>query len=240
MRTEVSISIKNLEVTRGKRQVLKNINLEINKGSITGLLGPSGCGKTTLMRSIVGVQIIKSGEVLVLDKDAGSKDVRKEVGYMSQDPALYSDISVQDNFDYFAKVLQVEKSRIDEVLELTELNDLKKSLVENLSGGERARVSLGVTILSKPQILILDEPTVGVDPLLRRKLWDVFVHLAEDNHTLLISSHVMDEAENCENIILMRSGDIIYKGLKISLAEKTGELGVGNAFIKLLNKADSE
>ena len=128
MRTEVSISIKNLEVTRGKRQVLKNINLEINKGSITGLLGPSGCGKTTLMRSIVGVQIIKSGEVLVLDKDAGSKDVRKEVGYMSQDPALYSDISVQDNFDYFAKVLQVEKSRIDEVLELTELNDLKKSI----------------------------------------------------------------------------------------------------------------
>ena len=175
-----SIKINNLTVERGKRDVVENVNLNITEGKITGLLGPSGCGKTTLMRSIVGVQIIKSGEIFILGEESGSKEVRGEVGYMSQDPALYEDISVNHNIGYFAKVLGVKKNRINEVLDLTELNDYKKSLVGNLSGGERARLSLGISILSKPKILILDEPTVGVDPLLRRKLWNVFSKLSEE------------------------------------------------------------
>ncbi len=231
-----SIRINNLTVERGKREVVRNINLDIAEGKVTGLLGPSGCGKTTLMRSIVGVQILKSGEVFVLEKESGSKDVRKEVGYMSQDAALYSDISVIENIGYFAKVLGVKETRINEVLELTELNDYKKSLVGNLSGGERARLSLCISILSKPKILVLDEPTVGLDPLLRRKLWDVFAKLSEEGHTLLISSHVMDEAERCDDIILMRSGKIVYSGAKSNLANKTDEENVENAFVKLISK----
>ena len=231
-----SIRINNLTVERGKRDVVKNVNLDIAAGKITGLLGPSGCGKTTLMRSIVGVQILKSGKIFVLEKEAGSKDVRKEIGYMSQDPALYSDISVIENIEYFAKVLRVKEARINEVLELTELNDYKKSLVGNLSGGERTRLSLGISILSKPKILVLDEPTVGLDPLLRRKLWDVFAKLSEEGHSLLISSHVMDEAERCDNIILMRSGKIVYNGSKSNLSNKTGEENVENAFVKLISK----
>ena len=231
-----SIKINNLTVERGKRDVVENVNLNIIEGKITGLLGPSGCGKTTLMRSIVGVQIIKSGEILVLGKESGSKEVREEVGYMSQNPALYEDISVNENIGYFAKVLGVKKNRINEVLELTELNDYKKSLVGNLSGGERARLSLGISILSKPKILILDEPTVGVDPLLRKKLWNVFSKLSKEGHTLLISSHVMDEAEYCEDIILMRTGKVVYNGSKSNLINKTDEKNIEEAFIKIISK----
>ncbi len=238
-KTDIVISISNLNVIRGKIEVLANFDLEINKGSVTGLLGPSGCGKTTLMRSIVGLQIIKSGDVQVLGRKAGSLEVRERLGYMSQSPAVYSDISVLANLKYFASISNTSSTRVNEVLDLIELSSHKDSLTGNLSNGQKARVSLGIALLPDPEVLVLDEPTVGLDPLLRERLWSVFGNLSSEGCTLLVSSHVMAEAEHCNSLILMRDGEVIYHGSNEELLHKTEKNNTESAFITIVSEGVS-
>ena len=230
---EAAVRITGLRVRRGGRLVLPGISLEVRPGAVTGLLGPSGSGKTTLMRAVVGVQVVESGDVLVLGRPAGSAELRREVGYVTQTPSVYGDLTVRENLGYFARVLGVPAGRIDEAIGTVGLADHAGQVVETLSGGERSRVSLATALLGRPQVLVLDEPTVGLDPVLRRDLWDTFHGLAAQGATLLVSSHVMDEAERCDDLLLMRAGEIVAHGPPHELREQTQRDDLEEAFLVL-------
>jgi ABC-2 type transport system ATP-binding protein len=203
---DTAIKIEDLHVVRGGRPVLHGLNLQVAGGSVTGLLGPSGCGKSTLMRAIVGVQIVQAGQVSVLGEHAGSPTLRRRVGYLTQVPSVYADLSIAENLRYFAAILNVGEQRIGEVVQTVGLAGREQQVVASLSGGERSRVSLATALLGDPELLVLDEPTVGLDPVLRAELWGTFRELAQAGSTLLISSHVMDEAGKCDELLLMREG----------------------------------
>jgi ABC-2 type transport system ATP-binding protein len=232
-----SIEIQNLRVRRGDRLVLPGISLTIGSGKVTGLLGPSGSGKTTLMRAIVGVQIVESGDVVVLGQVAGTPELRRRVGYVTQTPSVYADLTARENLRYFARIVDANPSRVDEVLETVSLERQADQVVRTLSGGERARVSLATALLGKPELLVLDEPTVGLDPLLRRDLWTTFHSLADDGVTLLVSSHVMDEADRTDEIVLMRDGRIIATGPPKDLLQRAHTDELEEAFIRLAEAA---
>lgn len=233
----IDIRAHNLLVIRGGKEVLKSISCTVRPGVLTGLIGPSGSGKTTLMRSIVGVQKIKSGELSVLDTPAGDASLRRHIGYVTQAPAVYGDLTVEQNLRYFARVIEAPKDDPLRVLKLVQLLPQRKQVVDSLSGGQHARVSLAVALLGNPDVLILDEPTVGLDPLLRDDLWDIFKEIAAQGKIVLISSHVMDEAERCDDLVLMRDGHIIWNDSKTKLLEKTGEPEVGSAFVHAIKEA---
>jgi ABC-2 type transport system ATP-binding protein len=235
---EPAISIRDLVVDRGGARVLESVSIEVAAGRITGLLGPSGCGKSTLMRSIVGVQIVASGRVDVLGLPAGSRGLRSEVGYVTQAPSVYLDLTARQNLDYFARVLDAPDQRVAEAIESVDLAASADRPVESLSGGQRARVSLATALLSRPRLLVLDEPTVGLDPVLRGELWAGFHDLANGGTTLLVSSHVMDEADRCDDIVLMRDGAILAAMPRERLLAETGADGVEQAFLRLVG-ADS-
>jgi ABC-2 type transport system ATP-binding protein len=232
-----SIAIRELRVRRGGRLVLPGVSVEIHPGVVTGLLGPSGSGKTTLMRAVVGVQIVESGEVTVLGEPAGSPENRRRVGYVTQAPSVYCDLTVRENLHYFARVLGVPDERIDEAVGIVDLGGHEEQVVRTLSGGERSRVSLASALLGHPDVLVLDEPTVGLDPVLRRDLWTTFHHLADQGSTLLVSSHVMDEAERCDDLILMRDGRIVATGSPDELRNRTGRDDLEDAFLVLAEAA---
>jgi ABC-2 type transport system ATP-binding protein len=213
--------------------VLPGVTLEIPVGSVTGLLGPSGCGKTTLLRAIVGVQRIESGQVLVLGDPAGTPRQRRRVAYQTQAPSIYADLTVRENLRYFAQIVGVDSSRIDTVADTVGLSQHLATRVSSLSGGERSRTSLAVALIGKPKLLVLDEPTVGLDPVLRRDLWQMFHDLADDGATLLVSSHVMDEAERCDHLVFMREGQIIASASPDEIRRQTGENDLEDAFIAL-------
>jgi ABC-2 type transport system ATP-binding protein len=202
---------------------------------VVGLLGPSGSGKTTLMRSIVGVQIVEGGRVTVLGEPAGSPALRRRVAYMTQAPSVYADLDVRENLAYFARVLDAPGERIAEVIRTVELEGFERRLVGRLSGGQRARVSLGVALLGQPELLVLDEPTVGLDPVLRRRLWEMFHSLATAGAALLVSSHVMDEAERCDHLLLQRDGGILAQGSPRALLDRTRARDVEEAFLALVD-----
>ena len=225
--------VEGLRVRRGGRLVLAGISLEVQRGVVTGLLGPSGSGKTTLMRAIVGVQVVESGEVAVLGRAAGSAALRSEVGYVTQAPSVYGDLTVRENLGYFAHVLGVPAARIDESIGIVGLAEHADQVVGTLSGGERSRVSLATALLGEPRLLVLDEPTVGLDPVLRRDLWEAFHVLAAQGATLLVSSHVMDEAERCDDLLLMRAGEIVAHGPPHELLERTQRDDLEEAFLAL-------
>jgi len=233
---EVAISIKGLRVIRGGNVVLKDLSLDIPKGRITGLLGPSGCGKTTLMRAIVGVQIVEAGEIQVLGHLAGSTALRKNISYVTQSPSVYEDLSVFANLQYFQRLYGVPVALVEEAIETVGLSDVRDKLVRNLSGGQRARVSLATALIPNPELLVLDEPTVGLDPVLRGELWATFRKLADDGATLLVSSHVMDEAERCDELILMREGRILSHSTLEQLLKETAAPDVESAFLKLVQR----
>jgi ABC-2 type transport system ATP-binding protein len=220
-------------VRRGGALVLPGVALDVPSGTVTGLLGPSGSGKTTLMRSIVGVQIVESGSVRVLGLPAGAPELRRRVGYVTQDPSVYGDMSVRENLRYFARILGVPSSRVDEAIDEVDLRSQAGQLARTLSGGERSRVSLATALLGRPELLVLDEPTVGLDPVLRRDLWAGFHRLAETGTTLLVSSHVMDEAERCDQLVLMRDGLIVAVGPPADLLARTGAASLEDAFLAL-------
>lgn len=226
-----AVEVSGLRVVRGGRTVLPEVDLRIPAGSVTGLLGPSGCGKTTLLRSLVGVQLVDAGTVTVLGQPAGSRALRSKVGYVTQAPSVYQDLSVLENLAYFTTVLDAPRSDPARVIELVGLVGRERDLVARLSGGQRARVSLAAALLGRPELLVLDEPTVGLDPVLRQDLWNLFRDLAEQGTTFIVSSHVMDEAARCTSLLLMREGRIIAADTPAALLEQTGASDIEQAFL---------
>jgi len=222
-----------LRVTRGGREVLHGLDFKVHRGAVCGLLGPSGGGKTTLMRAVVGVQAGVHGRVDVLGEPAGSPGLRSRVGYVTQDPAVYGDLSVRHNLAYFADILGTERARVGEVIRDVALTEAVDQRVDTLSGGQRARVSLAAALLSRPELLVLDEPTVGLDPVLRRDLWEMFAALGAAGTTLLVSSHVMDEAARCDRLLLLREGRLVADDTLPDLLERTGTTDVESAFLSL-------
>jgi ABC-2 type transport system ATP-binding protein len=237
MAAGAAIDVRHLRVVRGGKPVLADLSMAVARGTVTGLLGPSGSGKTTLMRAIVGVQIIQGGDVRVLGEEAGSRPLRTRLGYMTQAPSVYGDLTVRENLRYFARVLGTPPQRVDAVVGVVGLGGHEAQIVNTLSGGERARVSLGAALLHEPEVLVLDEPTVGLDPVLRRDLWQMFHGLAEQGATLLVSSHVMDEADRCDELVLLREGRILATGTPDELRRRTGTTNLEDAFLELVEEA---
>lgn len=232
---ENAIEVNNLVVKRGNRGVLHGLTCSIPRGSVTGLLGPSGSGKTTLMRAIVGVQVVESGSVTVLGHPAGSPQLRSRVGYLTQAPSVYPDLTVRENVRYFASLYKGSSAAdVDEAIERVGLADAAGQLVSTLSGGQLARTSLACTLVGRPEVLILDEPTVGQDPVLRDDLWNQFRAMAADGTTLLISSHVMDEASRCDRLLLIRDGDLIADDSPAAVRAATETTDLEEAFLRLI------
>lgn len=237
MNSSPAIWIEGLRVVRGGHAILDGFGLQVRSGTLTGLLGPSGSGKSTLMRVIAGVQQVAAGTVEVLGLPAGSAPLRQRVAYVTQAASVYDDLTVRQNLRYFGRVLGANVSDMDRAMGLVDLGAHADTLVGRLSGGERSRVSLAVALLGEPELLVLDEPTVGLDPVLRRDLWALFNRLAEQGTTLLVSSHVMDEAERCRRLILLRHGRVLADDTLPGLLERTGERDAGAAFLALVDQA---
>lgn len=228
-----AVSAVGVSVRRGGRQVLRDVSLCLPAGRITGLLGPSGCGKTTLVRALVGVQRGVTGRIDVLGLPAGHPGLRSRVGYVTQAPAVYLDLSVRGNLEYFAVVTGAVPGRVEEVMSQVRLDSHARQLVQTLSGGERARVSLATALLATPELLVLDEPTAGLDPVLRRDLWTLFRELADAGTTLLVTSHVMEEASRCDRLMLLRAGDLVADDTLAGLLRRTGTRDAEEAFLVL-------
>lgn len=231
-----AIEIKDLSVTLGGDKILRDISVDLPEGHIIGLLGPSGAGKTTLIRVLVGRQHITSGSARVFGQPVGSPALRRQIGYMTQSVSVYPDLTVRENARYFATMAGQTRQAADKLIETVELNDHANQLVGKLSGGQKSRVSLAVALLGSPKILMLDEPTVGVDPVLRQQLWDIFGRLAKQGTTLLITSHVMDEASRCQDLLLIRDGRLLAYDTPDGLRAKTGTKTVEDSFIKLVGE----
>jgi ABC-2 type transport system ATP-binding protein len=232
-----AIEIRDLHVRRGGKPILPGVSLRVPRGRVTGLLGPSGSGKTTLMRAVVGVQIVESGSVTVLGLPAGTPALRRRVAYVTQAPSVYADLTIEENLRYFARILRAPRKQIEEVIRVVGLSGQTKQVTRTLSGGELSRASLAVALLGRPELLVLDEPTVDVDPILRRELWQTFYDLADSGASLLVSSHVMDEAARCHELVLMRSGRIIAAGSPDGLLERTHTAELEDAFVALAEAA---
>jgi ABC-2 type transport system ATP-binding protein len=231
-----AVRIEGLRVVRGGNVVLPGVDVVVPAGSVTGLLGPSGSGKTTLMRAVVGVQVVERGTVEVLGRPAGSPDLRARVGYVTQAPSVYPDLSARENVDYFRRILGAPKARVDEVLRTVDLTHRADSVVGTMSGGERSRVSLAAALVGDPELLVLDEPTVGLDPVLRRDLWAMFHRLADAGASLLVSSHVMDEADRCDSLVLIRDGRIVAQAEPDELRRRTGKDDLEAVFLSLVEE----
>jgi ABC-2 type transport system ATP-binding protein len=229
-----AVNARNLRVVRGKTVVLPDFSVQIARGTITGLLGPSGCGKTTLMRSIVGTQVVTSGTVVVLGHPAGSPQLRRRVGYVTQEPTIYKDLRVIDNVRYFAALYGVPADAADAAIDGVGLADQATAYCGNLSGGQRTRASLACALVCRPDLLVLDEPTVGLDPVLRVELWRQFHELARRGTTLLVSSHVMDEADQCQELILMRDGRLLAHTTPERLRRETRCTSLEDAFLSII------
>lgn len=234
-----AIRIRGLRVVRGDLTVLDDFDLDVRRGSLTGLLGPSGSGKSTLMRAVVGVQRTAGGTVEVLGRPAGDKDLRDRVAYVTQAPSVYSDLTVRQNLRYYARVLGAPISDVDRAIEQVDLGSHADHLVGRMSGGQKSRVSLATALLGSPELLVLDEPTVGLDPVLRVQLWELFHRLTADGVTLLVSSHVMDEAERCERLVLLREGALLADDTLPNLLARTGAADAEGAFLELIEKAEA-
>jgi ABC-2 type transport system ATP-binding protein len=232
-----AVEVRGLTVVRGNGPVLDELDLEIAGGVVTGLLGPSGCGKSTLLRSVVGVQKTHGGTVTVLGEPAGSAPLRSRIGYVTQAASVYDDLTVDENLRFFARVLGVDDGEAARVVEAVDLVSHRDSVVASLSGGQRSRASLAVALLGTPDLLVLDEPTVGLDPVLRRDLWRLFHELADGGATVLVSSHVMDEAERCDRLLLMRDGAILAHGTPQAIKEQGRADDIESAFLGLVERA---
>ncbi|MBV8445279.1 MAG: ABC transporter ATP-binding protein [Candidatus Dormibacteraeota bacterium] len=229
---------RDLRVRRAGQYVLDGVSFALQRGAVIGLFGPSGCGKTTLMRSIVGVQRNVTGSLSVLGLPAGQPELRHRIAYTTQAPATYADLTVHENLEYFAAIIGAPAPRVAATIEHVGLSGLEHRTVASLSGGQQSRVSLGVALLADAEVLILDEPTVGLDPLLRIELWSLFRQLAGAGRTLLVSSHVLDEAAHCDLLVLMRDGRILATGAPADLCSRTGTTGIEDAFIALVRRGD--
>ena len=228
-----AVEIRDLHVVRGRHTVLEHLDLTIG-GGVTGLLGPSGCGKSTLMRCLVGVQRVTGGTVDIFGEPAGSGSLRDRIGYVTQAVSVYDDLTVAENLHFFARVLGAGAEHVDRVITEVDLEEYADDVVGRLSGGQRSRASLAVALLGEPELLVLDEPTVGLDPVLREDLWTLFHRLADAGVAVFVSSHVMDEAERCDRLLLMREGRIIADGTPAEFKERAGVYRVDAAFLALV------
>lgn len=235
----IAIEVRDLVVERGKRPVLRGITCAVPGGTVTGLLGPSGSGKTTLMRAVVGVQTVTSGTVTVLGQPAGSPSLRRRLGYLTQAPSVYADLTVRENTRYFAALHGHGRADADQVVAEVGLESAAGQLVGTLSGGQRSRASLACALVGRPELLILDEPTVGQDPVLRAELWARFHALAASGVTLLISSHVMDEAARCDRLLLIREGQLIADDTPSAIRATTGTNDLDEAFLRLIKASEA-
>jgi ABC-2 type transport system ATP-binding protein len=235
---ESAIEVRDLVVERGKRRVLHGISCAIPAGKVTGLLGPSGSGKTTLMRALVGVQQVRSGEVTVLGQPAGSPALRSRVGYVTQAPSVYDDLTVRENARYFASLYGMGAREADAAVADVGLADAAGQLVADLSGGQRGRASLACALVGSPEVLVLDEPTVGLDPVLRVELWDRFHALAAAGTTLIVSSHVMDEAGRCDRLLLLRDGELIADSTPAQLRADGRSEDLEEAFLNVVAREE--
>jgi ABC-2 type transport system ATP-binding protein len=232
---EPIVSIRNVSKVFGKQTVLQDINLDIQKGEIFGFLGPSGAGKTTLVKQLIGLDLPTTGEIDLFGKRMPSLDLIQKVGYMSQSDALYTELSAKENLEFFATLYGLKgaarKQRIQEVLEIVQLNEHLTKLISQYSGGMRRRLSLAAALLHEPDLIILDEPTVGIDPVLRQSIWDRFYDLKESGKTLIVTTHVMDEAEKCDRLGMIRDGKLIAVGTPNDLKEQTSSSTIEEAFL---------
>jgi ABC-2 type transport system ATP-binding protein len=231
-----AVQVTDLVVDRGRHRVLHGLSAAVPAGRVTGLLGPSGSGKTTLIRAVVGVQRVVSGTVTVLGAPAGAPALRSRIGYVTQAPSVYADLTVRENVRYFAALAGVGHAGADTAIADVGLSSAAGQLAGDLSGGQRGRVSLACALVARPELLVLDEPTVGLDPVLRRELWAMFHELAAGGTGVLVSSHVMDEAERCDRLLLMRDGALLAVDTPQALLERTGTEDVESAFLSLVDK----
>jgi ABC-2 type transport system ATP-binding protein len=232
-----AVEIAGLRVVRGGATVIGSLDLTVPVGQVVGLLGPSGSGKTTLMRAIVGAQVVAGGTVTVLGLPAGSAPLRRRIGYVTQSPSVYADLTVTENLRYAAAILGVDADAVRRALTDVDLLDHAGQTIGTLSGGERSRVSLAIALLGQPDLLVLDEPTVGLDPVLRRDLWQLFHRLARSGVSLLVSSHVMDEAARCDRLVLLRDGAVLADAPLAELLARTGTADAEAAFLALVDAA---
>lgn len=235
-----AVRVRGLWVRRGGQEILHGLDLDVPAGQVVGLLGPSGSGKTTLMRAIVGVQADVTGHVVVLGQPAGTPVLRRRVGYVTQAASVYADLSVIQNLRYFASLAGLRggeaRDAVERAVAAVDLTGHERQAVATLSGGERSRVSLAAALVGDPELLVLDEPTVGLDPVLRRDLWDFFHSLTRSGRTLLVSSHVMDEATRCDRLLLLRDGALVADTTPGALLEETGAPDAEAAFLALLDR----
>jgi ABC-2 type transport system ATP-binding protein len=231
---DTAVTVTDLVVDRGPRRVLRGLSFAVPNGQVTGLLGPSGSGKTTLMRALVGVQKVASGEVVVLGEPAGSPGLRHRVGYVTQSPSVYFDLTVRENARYFAALYGMSAREAEAAIADVGLADATGQLVRDLSGGQQGRVSLACALVAAPELLVLDEPTVGLDPVLRVELWDRFHALAAAGTTLIVSSHVMDEAGRCDRLLLLRDGELLADSTPAEVRAVAGTDELEEAFLRLI------
>ncbi len=234
-----AVVVNALNVVRGGTTILHDVSLTVARGSIIGLLGPSGCGKTTLMRSIVGVQRIAAGSIRVLGLETGARELRGRIGYVTQDVSVYADLTVKQNVEYFATLYGVGRDAVEQAMATVGLADYAGRRVSRLSGGQASRASLACALVGNPEVLVLDEPTVGLDPLTRTDLWDTFRALARAGHTLVVSSHVMDEATRCDSLLLMREGEVLGHLTPAQLMQRTGADSPDEAFLVLIKSHEA-
>lgn len=230
------VEASGLRVVRGKNEVLHGLDFSIRAGEVTGLLGPSGCGKTTLMRALVGVQAKVTGSLTVLGRPAGSAALRPRIGYVTQTDSVYADLTITENLRFFTRVLGAPMSSVSDAIETVDLVDQKDQVVRDLSGGQRSRVGLAAALLGSPELLVLDEPTVGLDPVLREQLWGTFRDLAAAGAAVIVSSHVMDEADRCDRLLLMRDGSFLADGSPAEIKQKASADDIEHAFLTLVRE----
>ena len=233
-----AVVCRGVTVQRGRRLALNGVDADVARGSITGLLGPSGCGKSTLMRAVIGSQKNVRGTVTVLGEPAGTAALRSRVGYVTQSASVYRDLTVRENVTYFAR-LTGTAGGVDEALAAVDLGEAAHQRVKDLSGGQLRRVSIASALVGRPELLILDEPTVGLDPVLRADLWRRFRRLADGGTTLLVSSHVLDEADHCDSLILLREGALVATTTAAEMRSRTGQTGLDAAFLDLITGSEA-
>ena len=235
-----AIAVRGLRVERGGRDVLPGIDLDVAAGRVTGLIGPSGSGKSTLMRAVVGVQVVAGGSVTVLGEPAGTPALRERVAYVTQSGSVYGDLTAWENVRYLARIMGIADDDVQRVIEVVGLRGSEHRAVARLSGGQRHRVALAGALLGRPELLVLDEPTVGLDPLLRRDLWELFERLRDEGATLLVSTHVLDEAARCDEVVLMRDGRLLATTTADGLRRDTGTDDLDEAFVRLIERAEGD
>ena len=233
--TKVCVSIRNVSKSFKKHKVLENINLEIHEGEVFGLLGPSGAGKTTLVKQLTGLETPTSGESYLFQEKMPTLKLINRIGYMAQSDGLYEDLTAKENLQFFSELygLKGEKQarRIKEVMALVKLTGDLTKLVSNYSGGMKRRLSLAIALLHEPEILLLDEPTVGIDPVLRQSIWEAFYALKQNGTTIIVTTHVMDEADKCDRLGMIRDGRLIAVGTPEELKEMTNSTTIEDAFL---------